>query len=266
MKSIDKYKGINQFGLAYKIMFENDSHAPGSVDRVLMENMVRLNSDTVDYLYSDYTSLKSNYVKGTKPILEQLVGKMIDEKPNESIIERIALFTSQLQDKCPGDLDLLMVGGIEEELIQHGTDWCTDIARVACALFQVAGVPARLVYLVNLDLPYSGHVINEVFRENKWGAVDTTTNVIYLNADNKPASLKELMDNPSLITHNSNGELTPYTNIPQFKAAAITNYYIWDWQKYVYARSKVNDYYRSILEMSEKGWPDGLRWIHGESD
>ena len=33
---------------------------------------------------------------------------------------------------------------------------------------------------------------------------------------------------------------------------------------YDYAVSPINDYYRSILEMSGRGWPGGLRWLHGE--
>lgn len=36
--------------------------------------------------------------------------------------------------------------------------------------------------------------------------------------------------------------------------------------KYEFAVSNVNAYYRSILQMSNKRWPDGLRRLHGEDE
>ena len=77
-------------------------------------------------------------------------------------------------------------GGTEEEIIERGSEWCTDVARVACALYQVAGFPCRIVNLFNLNAAYSGHVIVEVYRSEKWGAVDTNTGVIYQKADGAP--------------------------------------------------------------------------------
>lgn len=56
MINIALYTGINQFGPAYKILVENDTHAPKSVDWILLENMIKLCPETVDYLYSEYTS------------------------------------------------------------------------------------------------------------------------------------------------------------------------------------------------------------------
>lgn len=50
----------------------------------------------------------------------------------------------------------------------------------------------------------------------------------------------------------------------QFVVAAITNYFVWRSRDYDYTVSGVNEYYRSILEMSLGGWPGGLRWLHGE--
>ncbi|MBE3576189.1 MAG: hypothetical protein IMX00_00585 [Limnochordales bacterium] len=39
---------------------------------------------------------------------------------------------------------------------------------------------------------------------------------------------------------------------------------VWEREKYNYDPSGLNPYYRSILEMAERGWPAGLRWLHGE--
>lgn len=248
-------------------MFENDAHADNSIDRILMENMVKLCSETIDYLYNECTPIKSPYQSGSKVELEVYVEKIsLDSTSDEDHIKAITQFTSKLQERAINDLDLIKIGGTEEEIIERGSDWCADVARVGCALFQVAGFPARIVYLVDTERAYSGHVIVEVYRANYWGAVDTLTNVIYCHPDGTPASSWELMNNSKLIEKHSSGETTPYTNIDQFRQVAISNYSILDWKKYDYTASKINEYYRSILEMSGQGWPGGLRWIHGESN
>ena len=265
MKDVGRFRGIGQFGLAYKVMLENDSHAPGSVDRVLFEEMVRLCSETADYLYTDYTPLKILYRKGRRSELELYLRTITAESSSdEEIIERIALFTSRLQENVEDDLDKMQIGGIEEEIIERGSDWCTDLARVGCVLCQVAGFPSRLVILADTEKAYGGHVIIEVYRAGFWGAVDTTTDVVYRRPGDKPASTWELMNDPQLIERHWRDESTLYTKAGRFRAAALTNYFVWRRKDYDYTVSGVNDYYRSILEMANKGWPGGQRWLHDE--
>ena len=266
MINISSYKGLSQFGPAYKVMFENDAHAPGSIDRILMENMIRLCSETVDYLYSEYSPTRSFYQNGARPELEQYVEKaVLSCHSDEERIEAIAQFTNGLQEKASSDLDSMRVGGTEEEIIARGSDWCQDVARIGCALCQVAGFPARIVYLVDTKKAYSGHVIIEVYRAKVWGAVDPLTNVMYRHLEGKSASTWDLMNNPHLIECHWRDKSTLYTTIDQFRGAAISNYFVWRWREYDYTKSKINDYYRSILEMSDKGWPGGLRWFHREN-
>ena len=50
MPDLSRFTGLGQFGPAYRIMLENNSHAPGSVDRVLCERMIRLCPETAAYL------------------------------------------------------------------------------------------------------------------------------------------------------------------------------------------------------------------------
>lgn len=265
MFNLSKYKGTNQFGLAYKIMLENDPHVLGSIDRVLIENMVRLCLETAEYLYREYTPLQSFYERGMRPELEKHVKEAISgAKSIEESIEAIAQFTSNLQEKACQELEALQVGGTEEEIIARGSNWCSDVARVACALYQVAGLPSRIVYLADIDKAYSGHVIVEVYRNEIWGVVDPLTNLVYHHQDNRPASTWNLMNDHKLIENHFRGESTPYTTLGQFRMAAISNYFIWKWKDYNYTVSKINEYYHSILEMSERGWPGGLRWLHGE--
>ncbi len=259
------YQGIGQFGRAYRIMLENDSHAPGSVDRVLAERMIRLCAETAAYLYEQYTSTTVVYQPGSRPELEQHLEQAVaGADSDEERIAAIARFCAGVGRAAPAEMDATPFGGSEEQIIRRGSYMCTDLARVGCALCQIAGLPARVVMLFDTDQAYSGHVIIEAHRSGAWGAVDTTTDVVYRHQDGRPASTWELMNRPDLIEAHARGPSTPYARAGQFRAAAISNYPVWQWREYDYTESPVNEYYRSILEMSDRGWPGELRWLHGE--
>ena len=265
MIDVSKYRGSAQFGEAYRIMCENDAHALGSVDRVLTENMIRLCEETAEYLYAAYTPTIAARKEGRRPVLEECVKKITSGyRSDEERIEAITRFTSGLKDDS--DLESMQFGGTEEEIMARGSEWCTDVARVGCALSQIAGFPARMVYLFDKTKAYHGHVIIEVYRNSTWGALDTSTDVAYRHEDGKPASLWELVNSPALIEKHYKGYSTYYTTVSQFGCVAIANYLVRDRQKYDYAVSGINGYYRSILRMSEKGWPGGFRWLHGEDE
>jgi hypothetical protein len=266
MVDLSRYQGTAQFGRAYEIMLENDAHAPGSVDRVLAQRMIRLCPETAFDLYEGYTPTEVHYQKGSRPELERFAEEATaDCHSDEERIEALARFCSRLGGKvADDDLDAMRLGGTEEEIILRGSDWCTDVARVACVLCQVAGFAARIVMLLDTNQAYGGHDIIEARRKESWGAVDPLTEVIYRHPDGRPASTWELMNQPGLIDAHSRGPSTLYTTPGQFRAAAVCNYFAWEWKTYDYTVSGVNSYYRSILEMSIRGWPGGLRWLHGE--
>ena len=72
---ISRHQGIDQFGKAYRITLENDPHASGSVDRVLAETMVRLCTETADYLYKGYSLTCTRYERGTRPAAGTIRGR-----------------------------------------------------------------------------------------------------------------------------------------------------------------------------------------------
>lgn len=265
MIDVCAYRGLEQFGKAYRIMLENDTHVPGSIDRVLMGDMIQLRPETVEYLYGEYTPKRSLYIKGMRPKIEQYAEKAVSGcQSDEERVGAIVRFTASLPDEGSTDLDSMRFGGIEEDVIARGSDLCTDVARVGCVLNQVIGLPSRIVYLFNTEKAYTGHAIVEVYRANIWGAVDPLTNVVYHHPGGKPASVWDLIMEPGLVECHWRGEATPYTVVEQFGGVGISNYFIWRWKEYDYTVSRINDYYRSILEMAEKGWPGGLRWLHAE--
>jgi hypothetical protein len=177
----------------------------------------------------------------------------------------IVSFTRGLAVGVDQDLRTMRLGGTEEQIIHRKSHWCTDVARVACALCQIAGFPSRIVHLFDLRQAYSGHVIIESYRGEHWGALDSSTGVVYAHVDDQPASVWDLMNEPALIDRHREATGVFYTTRDQFSAAGIANYFVWEKENYDYSVAGVNDYYSSILSMSEKGWPGGLRWLHGES-
>ena len=262
---LSRYRGIGQFGPAYLAMLEHETHAPGSVDRVLLERMLRLCPETAAYLYREFTPVVVRYRKGTRPFLEHCLEEIVTGSASaEEQIDEIATFTARLGEAIGGGLDAMRFGGTEEEIIERGSSWCTDVARVASVLCQVAGFPARVLSLADTDQAYSGHSIIEVHRSDVWGAIDPTTAVTYRHPGGKPASAWELMRGPQLIEAHWRAPSTEYTRIGQFKRTAVSNYFVWEWSKYDYTLSSINSYCRSILEMSARGWPGGLRWLHDE--
>ncbi|MGH2369879.1 MAG: transglutaminase-like domain-containing protein, partial [Chloroflexota bacterium] len=190
---LTRYRGLGQFGPAYWVMLENDAHAVGSVDRVLMEGMVRLCSATVEYLYRDFTPLRVLYQQGTAPELERWLEEILEGACDaEAMIARIAAFCRDMAEDTTNGLDTMVLGGTEEQIIERRSDWCTDLARVACVLCQDAGMPARLVYLADTRRAYGAHAIIEAYRGAAWGALDPTTGVVYRHPDGRPASTWDL--------------------------------------------------------------------------
>jgi len=262
---LSAHRGPGVFGRAWQYVFEHDTHAAGSVDRVLFAGMVRICRETADCLYGRFTPTELVDTSGVSPELIRYAAEAAHGRvTSEQRVEGIVRFTAGLADGVDEpDLDGMVVGGTEEEIIARGSDWCVNVARVACALCQLVGIPARLVYLCNSVQAYCGHAIIEAHRQGTWGAVDSSTNVVYRHGDGKPATTWDLMNEPGLTgAHRRPG--AAYTHPDQFKAAAVVNYFVWDRTRYDYTVSGINDYYRSILEMANRNWPGGLRWLHGE--
>lgn len=266
--NLTQFTGTSAFGCAYQIMLERDAHADGSVDRVLASSMVRLCRRTADYLYTSFTSAEARYVRGTRPKLETILNSVCRcGCKDEERLAAIAEFTRKLGKGAEPDLHKMLVGGTEEEIVERGSDWCADVARVACVLCQVAGFPCRIVNLFDIEQAYSGHVIVEAYRAGRWGALDSSTGIVYTAVDGLPASVWDLTNNPGLVEeYRKKNPRALYSTRGQFRASGIANYFVWDSHRYDYTVAGINDYYFSILSMSDKGWPGGLRWLHGENE
>ena len=241
-------KGLGIFGRQYEIMYKNDVHAVGTVDRVLCEQMIKLDDNSKEYLYNSHTDLSCRYKPGARVFLEGIVNSLRGLTPRETV-ENIISYCRNIVINCDTDTEELVFGGTEEEIITRGTYWCTDIARVACVMFQIAGLPSRIIITANTKSAYSGHVVTEVYYSNRWEVADPTSGKIYRDAAGISKSTWDI--------HNEKLD-------GQFGAVAVSNYYVDDKEKYSYETSRVNDYYREILKHSAEQWAGGVRWVHGE--
>ena len=264
--SLSDHIGPAQFGPAYAAMIESDTHAPGSIDRVLTDQMVRLTEVTEADLYGTYSP--TEVADFTDPAIRRLANDITASA--EGTEQQLDLLTTFVHNLTQGvedqPLDEMRFGGTEEQIIERGSDWCTDLARVGCILCQAVGIPARMVMLFNIDQAYSGHVIIEAYRSATWGAIDVSAGIKYVDHYGVPATTWTLMHSPRLISsaRRPGGSTSAYADPNQYRAAAISNYSIADRAEYDYTISSINEYYRSILEMSEQGWPGGFRWLHNE--
>ena len=264
-------KGIHIFGKQYEIMYKNDVQTDGSVVKEIFNEMVKLDDTSVKYLYSSFTDLTNRYKPGSRAFIEDIVNELIGHTATETV-DNIVSYCTNIANNCDTGTEDILFGGTEEEVIKRGTYWCTDIARVACIMFQVAGLPSRLITTANTNFAYCGHMVTEVYYHNKWGVTDVNSGIAYRYQDGTPMSAWEIhkdydLGNQAFYKIHPEARQEGYLFFPpgeQYESVGITNYYVDEHWKYNYQTSKVNDYCRKILQHSDEKWAGGIRWVHGE--
>jgi GNAT superfamily N-acetyltransferase len=265
--NIEIFKGIWQFGKEYGIMFKNDTHAEGSVDRSFYKEMIKLTGETVDYLYNSYTPVEIIYEKGSRIHFEKIVSELKSNSDRQTV-HNIVAYCRDIVEKCETRSKDMIFGGREEEIIDRGTYWCTDIARVACILCQVDGLQARILITANTKFAYCGHTVVEVHYDNKWGVIDPTNGLVFEQTEGYPASAWDIKSNPEIVNAAFNEKYGTYEDLfapgEQYESVAIVNYYVNDSDRYDYKLSRLNEYVAGILAHSREKWAGGIRWIHNE--
>ena len=191
-------------------MLRNDLHDIHSIEHKLMQEMVRLDSISEPFLYGGY---QISYPM-EKNILYSFAQRFKRDNDLESI-KSLIHYTSQIATNYNTPLDEMYFGGTEKEILDRGTDWCFDLARLAAVILDCLGMTSRFVFVANPDKAYHGHVLIEVFYNDSWGVVDPLYGYVFY--DNTPISAKDIYYSSMLQELNEE-----YKNM--FKQVAIVDY------------------------------------------
>jgi len=248
-------KGCGVFGKEYEFMFVNDLHDKNSIDHELLRNMILIDNNSIHELYGYPLKINENIIKNELYQFAQTFKGSSDIISVQNVLD----FTSDIVRNYNVPLEDMFFGGTEKQIIERGTDWCSDISRVGCVLLQCLNIPARIVFLVNRSKAYNGQTVVETFIDHNYVFCDFTYGVVgfYL----KFYSVKELLNNPKIIEEiyrtkvNDIKTLDYISNL--FDEAAISEY---DSSKsYLYNISTPNEYYLKLSKLEQNGF-----WQLGE--
>lgn len=240
-------KGYGVFGKAYEIMQRNDVHDLKSIDHKFMREMILLEPDSYQFLYGVHPTAPDMTEHDLYDFAQSFRGIQ-----DSASIRNILAYTAKIASDFSLPFEEMEFGGTEREILNRGTDWCADLARVAVVLLNCLGIPARIVHLVNPEKAYNGHVIVEAFYEGKFGVIDPLYG--YCFYENNPLDAYTLMNEPA---HLQDYE-ADYRDL--FRNIAINEYNPMDPDN-DYSTSRVNDYTRTLLSTAHNG-----KWLMGEDD
>jgi len=166
----------------------------GGVDVEVIDDEIILNDKSVEYLYSQFTPTEIRYERGRRPMLERIVDEHV--KGDMSDRDKALVLMRRVRDNRDMGLGRpsLFTGGSEEELLKRGALRCNEVARLYACLCQIAGLPARL-HCSHI----SGHMMNEVCTDGKWGWIDPMKGIAPVNDRDEPASAWELLQDPKIF-------------------------------------------------------------------
>jgi hypothetical protein len=156
--------------------------------------------ETAGYLYGEYTPKQIEYRKGTLPKYERVVaeytaGVMGDREKAVALLTkalpRLVVHPAMppLGPVCQTNRDLL-----DEPLLDSGKGYCNEQARVFVRLCQVAGIPARMIFLFYADRT-SGHVVAEFLADGRWCMADNSWFCVFPDVNGRLMSAAECHGN-----------------------------------------------------------------------
>jgi hypothetical protein len=159
-------------------------------------HLVVYRKETARYLYSDYSPLSVHYKPGTLPAYEKIVAEHTAGLTNDR--DKAVALLRMVPEKLVLHPGIVPMGpqtpkdrGLDDEaLLASGRAWCNEQARVFIRLCQVAGIPARLIYLF-YSPPPSGHVIAEFYADGRWSMADASYLCVFPAADGHLMSAAE---------------------------------------------------------------------------
>jgi len=249
MNKSEKNIGYGVFGKAYEYMFRNDLHHKRSVDHAILKNMIFLDEDSKSLLYKAPNAVSQDI---SNHELYEIALKLKGGNHLESI-NRTIEFVNEIVERFNTPFEEMIFGGTELEIIQRGSDWCTDISRVGAAIIQCLDMPSRIAILVNPFQAYHGHQVVEVYLEGTYMMCDFLYGVIARLDRNY--SVYELINKPELVHKIYSSKIDDSKQLDYivglYNLAAISEYDIS--KKHNYNISRPNEYYLKMMNLSQDG-------------
>jgi hypothetical protein len=166
------------------------------IDRWQANRFIVYRPETARFLDSQYTPVRVDYKRGSLPSYEKLVDEYTRGRTTDCD-KALALLTRAMAERfphptmpplgppCRADRALL-----DEDLLKSGCGFCNEQARVYVRLCQVAGIPARMVYLFYSD-KRTGHTIAEIYLDGHWAMADASWFCVFPGADGRWMSAAE---------------------------------------------------------------------------
>lgn len=237
--------GYDIFGKAYGVMMRNDLHDINSIDHKFMREMILLDDESRAFLYDNKPKPIDMRNHELYSFAKQFKG--INDRQT---IENVLSYAADIAKNCHDEFSEMKFGGTEKEILDRGTDWCADLARVGVVLLACNDIPARIVHLVNLEKAYNGHVVVEAFYEGKYGLCDFLYG--YNFYENEPLDAYALMHCRRYLNDYSEN----YAGL--YSAVAINEYDPMD-KNNNYAISIPNQYTMNLIYTDHND-----KWIMGE--
>ncbi|MFO7969192.1 MAG: transglutaminase-like domain-containing protein [Candidatus Izemoplasmatales bacterium] len=242
-------KGYGIFGKAYETMFQNDLHDKHSIDHNLLRNMILVNKESVGLLYQKPKPISDDIrFHGLYDFSLQFKGV----NDFESICN-VKTFLFNIVHNFDMQFEDMVFGGTEKEIIERGTDWCTDISRVGAALLQCLNIPSRIVVIVNKDVAYNGHQVVEAYVNGKYMMCDFLYGVV--GEINTIYSVYDLLNKPEQVKYIYQSHVKEDSQLDYisglYNLAAISEYDITKYNNYNISRP--NDYYLRLIKLKLNG-------------
>lgn len=237
--------GYDIFGKAYGVMLRNDLHASESVDHKFLREMILLDAESAAFLYGKKPEGIDMRTHELYSFAQRFRGR-----DDHQTVENILAYTSQIAKHYDVEFEQMLFGGTEKQILERGTDWCADMARVGAVLLVCNGIPARILHLANPERAYNGHVVVEAFYEGKYGVCDFIYG--YCFYDREPLDAETLQRHEEYLA----GYREDYRGL--YCLVGINEYDPTDADNN-YTVSTPNEYTKKIIETDHQD-----RWFMGE--
>ncbi len=181
---VQPYRGRYGLPMPYPQQKDPLGGCTAGIDLWQANHFIAYRPETSRYLYESYTPTAVQYTKGALPLCEKIVAEYTAGLATNRE-KALALLTRAIPERiahpsippygpdCPPDRALG-----EEDLLKSGVGWCNEQARVFVRLCQVAGIPARMIFLFYADRK-SGHVVSEFYADGRWCMADSSWGCVF---------------------------------------------------------------------------------------